>query len=248
MERDKVTGHRHIVKAFDEQLNLLDSKIAEMGGMAESLVADAIDALARRDEELAAEVVAGDRRLDALEYEVNDLSLRLLALRQPMADDLRAVIAGLKISSDLERIGDLATNVAKRAMTVSRVPPVTSTLTIVRMGVIVQAMIKSALDAYIARDAGKAVDVWERDEEVDQLHTSLFRELLTYMMEDPRNISPCAHLLFVAKNIERIGDHVTNIAERVYFLVRGEPLETERPKEDDSSFTVVRAVAPKMDE
>lgn len=232
-------AHEHIVKSFDDQLGLLDSKIAEMGGMAESQVADAIDALARRDAELAADVIGRDRKLDALEYEVNDISLRLLALRQPMAEDLRAVVAALKISADIERIGDLATNIAKRAITVAQAPPVASTVTIVRMGVIVQGMIKSALDSFIARDAHQAMDVWKRDEEVDQLHTSLFREMLTYMMENPRNITPCAHLMFVAKNIERIGDHVTNIAERVYFVVSGEAPGSERPKEDESSFTMV---------
>lgn len=231
----------HIVKSFDDQLGLLDSKIAEMGGLAESQVADTIDALAHRDASLAADVIDRDDKLDALEYEVNDISLRLLALRQPMGEDLRAVVAGLKISADIERIGDLATNVAKRAITLAKAPPVASTVTIVRMGVIVQGMIKSALDSYIARDAHQAMDVWKRDEEVDQLHTSLFREMLTYMMENPRNITPCAHLMFVAKNIERVGDHVTNIAERVLFLVSGEAPGSVRPKEDDSPFTMVSA-------
>lgn len=234
----------HIVRAFDQQLGELDRKIAEMGGLSESQVAEAIDALARRDAELAERVIAADSKIDALEAEVNEMSLRLLALRQPMADDLRAVVAGLKISADIERIGDLATNVAKRTMTIVKSNPVASTITIVRMGVIVQGMIKSALDAYIARDAEQAMDVWKRDEEVDQLHTSLFREMLTYMMENPRNITPCAHLMFVAKNIERIGDHVTNIAERVYFLVKGEAPPSERPKEDESSFTMVDARPP----
>ncbi|MDA1131742.1 MAG: phosphate signaling complex protein PhoU [Proteobacteria bacterium] len=237
--------HKHIVRAFDQQLGELDRKIAEMGGLSESLVADAIDALSRRDAELAERVIAADARIDALEAEVNEISLRLLALRQPMAHDLRAVVAGLKISADIERIGDLATNVAKRTMTIVKSNPVASTITIVRMGVIVQGMIKSALDAYVARDAEQAMDVWKRDEEVDQLHTSLFREMLTYMMENPRNITPCAHLMFVAKNIERIGDHVTNIAERVYFLVKGEPPPSDRPKEDDSSFTTVDAKPPR---
>ena len=233
--------HDHIVKSFDEELGLLDSKIAEMGGMAESLVADSIDSLSRRDAELALRVIEGDAKLDALENDVNDITERVIALRQPMAEDLRAVIAALKASSDLERIGDLATNIAKRAITVAKAPPVASTLTVVRMGAIVLGMIKTGLDAYVARDAELAMDVWKRDEEVDQLHTSLFRELLTYMMENPRNITSCAHLLFVAKNLERIGDHVTNIAERVYYLVTGEPPGSDRPKVDESSFTVVRS-------
>ena len=231
---------QHIVKAFDEQLNSLDAKIAEMGGLAESMLADACDALSKRDAELAAEVVTGDRKLDQLEEEVNDLAMRLLALRQPTAGDLRAVLAALKISSDLERAGDLAKNVAKRAITIAKAPPVTPLIGIVNMGALVQGRIKTAIDAFVARDAKLAMDVWSSDEEVDQLHTSLFRELLTYMMEDPRNITPCAHLLFVAKNIERIGDHITNVAERIVFLVRGKLPERERHKEDDSSYTEVR--------
>ena len=231
----------HIVKAFDEQLNLLDTKIAEMGGMAEAALAGAIQALSARNADLAARVVADDRKMDELEDDVNALALRLLALRQPMAKDLRAVVAALKISSDLERIGDLATNIAKRSMTVTKAPPQASTHTIVRLAALVQTMIKNALDAYIARDGRRALDVWHRDEEVDQLHTSLFRELLTYMMEDPRNITPCAHLLFVAKNIERIGDHVTNIAERVLFLVEGAVPHEDRPMKDQSAFTIVES-------
>ncbi len=231
---------QHIVKAFDEQLNQLDAKIAEMGGLAESLLADAIEALSKRDAEVAADVVTGDRKLDQLEDEVNDLALRLLALRQPTATDLRAVLAALKISSDLERAGDLAKNIAKRAITIAKASPIAPVTGIVGLGALVQGRINTAIDAFVARDAKLAMDVWSSDEEVDQLHTSLFRELLTYMMEDPRNISACAHLLFIAKNIERIGDHVTNIAERIVFLVRGKAPERERHKEDESSSTEVR--------
>ncbi|MBM3507813.1 MAG: phosphate signaling complex protein PhoU [Alphaproteobacteria bacterium] len=233
-------AQQHIVKAFDDQLNALDAKIAEMGGLAESMLADAVDALSKRDAELAAEVVAGDRKLDQLEEEVNTLAMRLLALRQPTAGDLRAVIAALKISSDLERAGDLAKNVAKRTITIAKAPPVTPVTGIVNLGALVQGRIHTAIDAFVARDAKLAMDVWSCDEEVDQLHTSLFRELLTYMMEDPRNITPCAHLLFVAKNIERIGDHITNVAERIVFLVRGKLPERERHKEDESPYTEVR--------
>ncbi|MSP20248.1 MAG: phosphate signaling complex protein PhoU [Alphaproteobacteria bacterium] len=231
---------QHIVKAFDEQLNSLDAKIAEMGGLAESMLADAIDALSKRDTELAAEVVAGDHKLDVLEDEVNYIAMRLLALRQPTAGDLRAVLAALKISSDLERAGDLAKNVAKRAITIAKAPPIAPVTGMVGLGALVQGRIKTAIDAFVARDAILAMDVWNSDEEVDQLHTSLFRELLTYMMEDPRNITACAHLLFIAKNIERIGDHVTNIAERIVFLVHGKAPERERHKEDESSSTEVR--------
>ena len=231
---------QHIVKAFDEQLNSLDAKIAEMGGLAESMLADACDALVKRDAELAAEVVAGDRKLDQLENEVNDLSLRLLALRQPTAGDLRTVLAALKISSDLERAGDLAKNVAKRTIIIAKTTPVASVSGIVNLGALVQGRIKTTIDAFVARDANLAMDVWSSDEEVDQLHTSLFRELLTYMMEDPRNITACAHLLFIAKNIERIGDHITNIAERIVFVVQGRMPQRERHKEDESSNTEVR--------
>ena len=231
---------QHIVKAFDEQLNSLDAKIAEMGGLAESMLADACDALAKRDAELAAEVVAGDRKLDQLENEVNDLSLRLLALRQPTAGDLRTVLAALKISSDLERAGDLAKNVAKRTIIIAKTTPVASVSGIVNLGALVQGRIKTTIDAFVARDANLAMDVWSSDEEVDQLHTSLFRELLTYMMEDPRNITACAHLLFIAKNIERIGDHITNIAERIVFVVQGRMPQRDRRKEDESSNTEVR--------
>ena len=231
---------QHIVKAFDEQLNSLDAKIAEMGGLAESMLADACDALAKRDAELAAEVVAGDRKLDQLENEVNDLSLRLLALRQPTAGDLRTVLAALKISSDLERAGDLAKNVAKRTIIIAKTTPVASVSGIVNLGALVQGRIKTTIDAFVARDANLAMDVWSSDEEVDQLHTSLFRELLTYMMEDPRNITACAHLLFIAKNIERIGDHIPNIAERIVFVVQGRMPQRERHKEDESSNTEVR--------
>ncbi len=231
---------QHIVKAFDEQLNSLDAKIAEMGGLAESMLADACDALVKRDAELAAEVVAGDRKLDQLENEVNDLSLRLLALRQPTAGDLRTVLAALKISSDLERAGDLAKNVAKRTIIIAKTTPVASVSGIVNLGALVQGRIKTTIDAFVARDANLAMDVWSSDEEVDQLHISLFRELLTYMMEDPRNITACAHLLFIAKNIERIGDHITNIAERIVFVVQGRMPQRERHKEDESSNTEVR--------
>ena len=230
---------QHIVKAFDDQLNQLDAKIAEMGGMAESMLADACDALNKRDADLAAEVVSGDRKLDSLENDVNNLALRLLALRQPMAEDLRTVLACLKISSDLERAGDLAKNVAKRAITIAKTPPLAPVTGIVNLGALVQSRIKTTIDAYVARDAKLALEVWSSDEEVDQLHTSLFRELLTYMMEDPRNITPCTHLLFIAKNLERIGDHATNIAETIHFQVVGRTIAEARPKGDQTSFTVV---------
>jgi phosphate transport system protein len=230
----------HIVKAFDEELKDLERMIAEMGGLAESQLARAIEALARRDSDLADKVVADDKRLDALEAEVDDFVVRLLARRQPMAEDLRLIIAGIKIAANLERIGDYAKNIAKRTVTLSRAPAVGgATQSIARMARVVQEMIKLVLDAYADRDVAKANDVRARDAEVDQVHTSLFRELLTYMMEDARNITACTHLLFVAKNVERMGDHATGIAEQVHFVVEGRVPEDERPRGDTSSFTVV---------
>lgn len=230
----------HIVKSFDVELNRLVNVIAEMGGLAESQLADALTALTRRDEELANQVIAQDVRMDALENEVDTQVLRMLSLRQPMAVDLRAIIAALRISSEMERIGDYAKNVAKRAMTLKETAPVgNAAATIARMGAIAGGMISKVIDAYVAGDIAKAGDVRKRDEEVDQIHTSLFRELLTYMMEDPRNITACTHLLFIAKNIERIGDHATNIAEHVHFIVAGEILGHDRPKGDLSSSTII---------
>lgn len=231
----------HIVKSFDDDLNHLVNLIAEMGGLAESQLADALFALSRGDEALATKVIALDARLDTLETDVDAHVVRMLALRQPQAQDLRAVIAALKISAELERIGDYSKNVAKRALTLMQAQPVgTATNTIMRMGVIAGGMIGNVIDAYLNADIVKADEVRARDQDVDQLHTSLFRELLTYMMEDPRNITSCTHLLFIAKNIERIGDHVTNAAESVHFLVAGETLGTDRPKSDLSSSTLVQ--------
>ncbi len=232
-------GSEHIVKSFDDELKQLNQVIAQMGGLAEAQLQMAIDALARRDTATAQEAVASDARINQLETQVDAMAVRMLALRQPMAQDLREVVAALKISGAIERIGDYAANVAKRVLTLSQLPPVRPLHAIPRMGRLTQELLKEVLDAYIEHDAEKAVRVWERDEEVDEMYTSLFRELLTYMMEDPRNITPCTHLLFIAKNIERIGDHATNIAETIHFLVRGKPLEAVRPKGDKSSFAVV---------
>jgi len=229
----------HIVKSFDEQLKQLNQEVVQMGGLAEAQLNSAIEALVRRDAVLAGQVVQNDARIDALEHEIGNLAVRMLALRQPMAQDLREVIAALKISSDIERIGDYAANVGKRAIALTQTPPVKPAHAIPRMGRLVQEIIKDVLDAYSEHDAEKAITAWQRDGEVDEMYNSLFRELLTYMMEDPRNISPCTHLLFIAKNIERIGDHATNIAETIHFLVHGRPLETARPKGDTTSFAIV---------
>src|SRR6266481_9131386 len=220
----------HIVKSFDDELKQLSQMVAQMGGLAEAQLQAAIEALVARDAEQAARVVQGDVRIDQLERQISAQTIRMLALRQPMAQDLRQVVAALKISSDIERIGDYAANVAKRAIALSHTPPIQPANGIPRMARLAQQIIKDVLDAYIEHDADKALEVWQRDEEVDEMYTSLFRELLTYMMEDPRNISPCTHLLFIAKNIERIGDHATNIAETVYYAVEGEVIPDVRPK------------------
>ncbi|MBU0725642.1 MAG: phosphate signaling complex protein PhoU [Alphaproteobacteria bacterium] len=229
----------HSVKSFDEELKRLQNLISQMGGLVETQVQDCLQSLAKRDSTMAERVIKDDPRIDALEYEINELTVRMLALRQPMAEDLRRVVGALKISSDLERIGDYAANISKRAIALNQMPPARPAAGIPRMGRMVQQILKEMLDAYVEQDAEKALQVWRRDEEVDEMYTSLFREMLTYMMEDPRNISPCTHLLFMAKNIERIGDHATNIAETLYYQVTGRPLTAERPKGDTSSFTVV---------
>ena len=229
----------HIVKSFDEELNLLNDTIARMGGLVEAQLADSIQALTKRDTGLAARVVSQDKRIDDLEHDIDSLSVRLLALRQPMAEDLRLVVVAPKVSADLERIGDYAKNVAKRTGALAGNVPLEPIHTIRRMSALVMGMIKAVLDSYMERDLDKARDVIARDEEVDALHTSLFRELLTYMMEDARNITPCTHLLFIAKNIERVGDHATNIAENVEFLVSGALPPGDRLKGDESSVMVV---------
>ena len=228
----------HIVKAFDEDLKRLNNVIAEMGGLAEAQLSQAVDCLVRRNSELATQVVQDDKRIDALETEVGQMTVRMLALRQPMAQDLREVVAAIKIASDIERIGDYAKNIAKRAIVLSAIAPMKPAASIPRMSQLALSIIKDVLDAYIEKDAEGARAAWRRDEDVDEMYNSLFREMLTYMMEDPRNIGPCTHLLFIAKNIERIGDHATNIAEIVYFLVHGRSLDEERPKGDTTNVSI----------
>lgn len=229
----------HIVKSFDEELQRLSAIVLRMGGVAEAQLAGAVDALVRRDSELAQKVVEGDEVIDEMDLELDENAVRTLALRQPMANDLREVISALKISSDLERIGDYAKNVAKRTLALNQLTPHQAARSIPRMAKLVQAIIKDVLDAYANHDPDRALDVWHRDEEVDEMYTALFRELLTYMMEDPRHITPCTHLLFIAKNIERIGDHATNIAETTHYLTTGKRIHGGRPKGDLSSFQVV---------
>src|SRR5262245_52047536 len=222
----------HTVRSFSADLEELSVDLARMGGLAEDMLSDAIQAIATRDSALADTVVARDPQIDNLQVEAEKKILRLLALRQPLARDLRQTISALKIAAELERIGDLAKNIAKRAKVLDIVEPAAALKGVSRMGRLVIAQLKRVLDAYSAQETEAANKVWTRDEEVDEHYQSLFRELLTYMMEDPRTISGCAHLLFVAKNLERIGDHCTNIAEEVHFLVTGETLTTERPKVD----------------
>jgi len=229
----------HIVTSYDAELSRLNRMILEMGGRAESQLAAAVNAFSRRDATLAATIVRQDDYIDALEAEIDDFAVRLLALRQPFAIDLRMVIAAIRIASDIERIADYAANVAKRTIALTKSPPIGPEKVVPRISGMVEAMIRDVLDAFVERDVEKAHAVWRRDSEVDDVYTSLFRELLTYMMEDPRNIGPCTHLLFIAKNIERIGDHTTNIAETIHYLVRGERMVEERPKSDTSSFEVV---------
>ncbi|NKB49243.1 MAG: phosphate signaling complex protein PhoU [Alphaproteobacteria bacterium] len=233
------TDHSHIVKSFDEELARLSDLISRMGGLAETQLEQSIEALQKRDSSLAESAIEHDRKIDVLHAEVDEMAIRLLALRQPMAGDLRHIVTGLKIAPIVERIGDYAKNVAKRAVALNQMPPVKPLFTIPRMGRIVREMTKDVLDAFANNDVEKAHEVWLRDAEIDDMYDSLFRELLTYMMEDPRNITPCTHLLFVARNIERIGDLATNIAELIHYQVEGVILDADRPKTDRASVTVV---------
>jgi phosphate transport system protein len=231
----------HIVKSFEQELNRLRSLLTEMGGMVESEVALACKAVLERDEQAAAGAVEADPKVDALEQQVQQFVIRLLALRQPMAQDLRLIVACLRMTGDLERIGDYAANVAKRSLVLGQFTLPFALTGLANMGRRVQQNLKAVIDAIGESDADAAVAVWRSDEEVDGIYNALFRELITYMMEDPRNITPCTHLLFIAKNLERIGDHATNVAETLYYAVKGEPLTGARPKGDTSAYAVVRA-------
>jgi phosphate transport system protein len=229
----------HTVKSFDDQLQALSTLVAQMGGLAEAQLAAAIEAIARRDSASAEIAVAGDGRIDALQIEIEERAVKLLALRQPMAVDLRDTLAAIKIAGELERIGDLAKNIAKRALVLNREPPIRLTQSLARMGKVAMGQLKQVLDSFSNRNADDAEAVWRRDGEIDEIYNSLFRELLTYMMEDPRTIGLCTHLLFVAKNIERSGDHCTNIAEVVYHMVKAGHLSAARPKADTTSETPI---------
>lgn len=232
----------HIVKAYDEDLAILKTLIAQMGGLAEDELANAMDAVARRDGKLADKVIASDRKMDALEMQIEEKAILTIAKRQPMARDLREIMVAIRVASDLERIGDLAKNTAKRTHALSEALPRKLVTGMTRMGRLAQEQLKRILDAYAKSDAERAMEVWRSDEDIDALYNSIFRELLTYMMEDPRMIGLCTHLLFCAKNLERIGDHTTNIAENIYYLVHGKEIAEERPKKDMTSTTSIESL------
>lgn len=224
----------HTVTSYDQELRTLDTGISRMGGLAEHQLRTALNAIAQADPELAKQAVAGDPAIDAIQREIEDFAVHMIAKRQPVAIDLRNVVGAMRIAGDLERIGDLAKSIGKRIANFDEtawLSPMTKSIG--AMGDLALLQLKSVLDAYSQRDAALAHEVWIRDEEIDRLYNSLFRELLTYMMEDPRTITYGAHLLFCAKNIERIGDHCTNIAEAVTYIATGQPIVEERPKFED---------------
>ncbi len=222
----------HTIKAFDDELDQLRGSIAEMGGLAERAISESMLALTSGDTEAAARVIEADKRIDALEAEAERAAVQIIALRAPMADDLRDVVAALKIAGVVERIGDYAKNIAKRVAVIEASPSIEPVSLLPEMARIAGEMVHNVLDAFAARDADKAVKVWERDQAVDDFYNSIFRTLLTFMMENPHNITPATHLLFIAKNLERIGDHATNVAEMVYFAATGQQM-AERPRGED---------------
>lgn len=228
---------QHIASAFDRDLEAIQAQIMKMGGMVEAAIIDGAKSLEARDEDLAERVRLADKAIDTLEEMINEEAARVIALRAPTAIDLRLILSVMKISANLERIGDYAKNMAKRTGVLAQMAPVNDSASAVRrMAKEVSVMLKDALDAYIQRDAELASDVIARDRDVDQMYNALFREFLTFMMEDPRNITACMHLHFIAKNVERMGDHVTSIAEQVVYLVTGEKPDEARPKADRTSL------------
>jgi len=230
----------HTAKAFDSDLQELTRLVAEMGGLAERMITDSVDALVRRDVALGQRVVAADAEIDNLQRVIEERAVLTIARRQPMAVDLREIVSAMRVATDLERIGDLAKNIAKRVMVLNGELHLQKVMRgVEHMTELVLTQIKDVLDSFARRDVEKALAVWRGDEEVDAVNNSLFRELLTYMMEDPRNISVCIHLLFCAKNIERMGDHATNIAETIIYMVEGRTLPDERPKGDNTASTNV---------
>jgi phosphate transport system protein len=230
---------QHIASAFDRDLEGIQARIMKMGGLVEAAIVDAARALETRDEELAQQVRSNDKAIDEMEEQINVEAARLIAIRSPTASDLRLVLSVMKISANLERIGDYAKNMAKRTVVLAQGPSVQdSTSALRRMAREVERMLKDALDAYIQRDVELAADIIARDRDVDQMYNALFRQLLTFMMEDPRNITPCMHLHFIAKNTERMGDHVTSVAEQVIYLVTGEKPDESRVKADITSTNI----------
>ncbi|RWK52315.1 MAG: phosphate signaling complex protein PhoU [Mesorhizobium sp.] len=230
----------HIVSAYDEELKYLSKRIAAMGGHAERMVEQAIAALVNADPGLAQKVIRDDAVLDQGQREIDDKAIIIIAKRQPMATDLREIVGAIRISADLERVGDLGKNVAKRVVAVIEGRQPTSLFRgIAALADLALTQLKEVLDVYASRSVEKIGFVRDRDDQIDAVYTSLFRELLTYMMEDPRNITPCTHLLFCAKNIERIGDHATNIAETIYYIVTGDQMPAERPKGDKTDRIVI---------
>ncbi|WP_347309811.1 phosphate signaling complex protein PhoU [Defluviimonas sp. SAOS-178_SWC] len=226
-------SEQHIMRAFDRDLETIQALVMRMGGMVETAILEAAQALETRDEDLAEKVRAGDKAIDALEEKINEEAARLIALRAPTASDLRTVLSVMKIAASLERVGDYAKNMAKRANVLGQMAAVAGAAgSLRRMAKTVVAMLSDALDAYNTRDVALAEDVRNRDRDVDQMYNALFREFLTHMMEDPRNITACMHLHFIAKNVERMGDHATTIAEQVIYLVTGSVPEESRPKAD----------------
>ena len=228
-------NENHIIKSYDAELSRLTTEIVRMGELSVKQLEAAIDVVERRDERAAQRVVDNDDTIDRMEQEVSHDVVRLLALRAPMAGDLRNVFAALRIAADIERIGDYAANVAKRSIPLSMVAPVRPVGGLEHLAKLAATGVRDVLAAYQQRDAERAHAVWKNDTVLDEAYTGYFRQLLTYMMEDPRNITPCTHLLFMAKNIERIGDHATNIAENVWFQVTGEPLQAPRMKLDETA-------------
>lgn len=230
---------QHIVKAYDEELATLDQLIAEMAGQVKTLLTESVTSLVKNDDKLAKSVIKADKDIDALQVAIDQQATMLLALRQPMAADLRTIIASLRVSNDLERMGDYAKNISKRTITLSKVPMMKATArSVQRMSNLAGDMISAVLEAWLQRDVELALKVIHSDEEVDLLHTSLFREILTYMMEDPRNITACTHLMFISKNIERVGDHATNIAEQLYFVVEGKSFDEGHTSLDETSTLI----------
>ena len=230
----------HIVSAFDEDLIQVQAKISEMGGLAEELLSKALDAVQSRDAELARTVIERDRALDAMEMALEESVVKVIALRQPVAADLRVLIAAMKIATTLERIGDLAKNIAKRVIPLSSARPIKLTTSIVRMGRQTLTQLSDVLNAHASRDVDLAVQIWNQDYEIDELYNAIFREVVTYTVEDSRLIGVGAELMFIAKNLERIGDHTTLISEMVYYIVTGKSLGDDRPKGEPQGLDFVK--------